>query len=141
MLSWMNPCYLQSICNLTEFVSHSVTPGSLKRVLEKYAKRCALESVKNGVFNCFIRPKSIRKFKFFGWINISCKVNSVQEAFANALRFRYQKSCKSYEKNKLKNIRLLVLSFSSIDLVFWCFLFWFFVWSERFQRAIFQIFW
>ena len=50
MLSWMNPCYLQSICNLTEFVSHSVTPGSLKRVLEKYAKRCALESVQKWSF-------------------------------------------------------------------------------------------
>ena len=53
MLSWMNPCYLQFICNLTEFVSHIVTPGSLKRVVEKYAKRCALESVQKWSFQLF----------------------------------------------------------------------------------------
>ena len=53
MLSWMNPCYLQFICNLTEFVSHIVTPGSLKRVVEKYAKRCTLESVQKWSFQLF----------------------------------------------------------------------------------------
>ena len=36
------------------------------------------------------------------------------------------KSCKSHETNETKNIRLLVFSFSQIDLAFWCFWFWFF---------------
>ena len=47
------------------------------------------------------------------------------------------KSCKSHEKNKTKNIRLLVFSFSSINLAFWCFLFFFFfMWFARFHILI-----
>ena len=46
------------------------------------------------------------------------------------------KSCKSHENNETKNIRLLVFSFSSINLAFWCFLFCFFMWFARFQILI-----
>ena len=46
------------------------------------------------------------------------------------------KSCKSHEKNETKNIRLLVFSFSSINLAFWCLLFCFFMWFARFQILI-----
>ena len=40
------------------------------------------------------------------------------------------------KKNETKNIRLLVLSFSLINLAFWCFLFCFFMWFARFQILI-----
>ena len=40
------------------------------------------------------------------------------------------------KKNETKNIRLLVFSFSSINLSFWCFLFRFFMWFARFQILI-----
>ena len=46
------------------------------------------------------------------------------------------KSCKSHEKNETKDLRPLVFSFLSIDLAFWCFLFWFFMWFARFQILI-----
>ena len=42
----------------------------------------------------------------------------------------------NHEKNETKNIRLLVLSFSSTNLAFWCFLFCFFMWFARFQISI-----
>ena len=56
----------------------------------------------------------------------------------NALRFTYYnlKYSKSHEKNKTKDIRPLVFSFSSIELAFWCFLFCFFMWFARFQILI-----
>ena len=46
------------------------------------------------------------------------------------------KAYQSHEKNETKNIRLLVFSFSSINLGFWCFLFCFFMWFARFQILI-----
>ena len=40
-------------------------------------------------------------------------------------------------KNETKNIRILVFSFSTINLVFWCFLICFFMWFARLQILIF----
>ena len=59
----------------------------------------------------------------------------------NALLFTYSslKSCKSHEKIKTKNISLLFFSFSSINLLFWCFLFYFIMWFARFQILICEL--
>ena len=47
------------------------------------------------------------------------KATQYKKLAPNALRFTYYlKSCKSHEKNETKNIRLLVFSFSSINLAF-----------------------
>ena len=42
----------------------------------------------------------------------------------------------NHVKKLNKNIRLLVFSFSAINLAFWCFLFCFFMWFARFQSLI-----
>ena len=79
--------------------------------------------------------------RMYMWIVIGwkiSKVNSVQEACVKCFAVQYWnlKSFKSHEINQTKNIRLLVFSFSPLDLAFWCFLFCFFMWFERFQILI-----
>ena len=85
-----------------------------------------------------------KDFSFQGWLQLRIlfclvsKVNSVQEActkrFAvHILKFEISKS---HERNETKNIRLLVFSFWSINLAFWCFLFCSFMWFARFQILI-----
>ena len=57
------------------------------------------------------------------------KSTQFKKLAANALLFTYKslKSCKSHEKNETMNIRLSVLSFSSINLALLRFLFCFFM--------------
>ena len=66
------------------------------------------------------------------------KSTQFKKLAANALLFTYKslKSCKSHEKNETMNIRLSVLSFSSINLALLRFLFCFFMWFARFQILI-----
>ena len=65
------------------------------------------------------------------------KVNSVQEAFAKSFAVHISK----FENlqitwKRTKNMRLLVFSFSPMDLVFWCFIFCLFKWLAQFQILI-----
>ena len=66
------------------------------------------------------------------------KVNSIQKACVKCFAVHKLKFeiLQMTWKNETKNIRLLVFSFSSIDLAFWCFLFCFFMWFARFQILI-----
>ena len=66
------------------------------------------------------------------------KVNSVQEACTKCFAVHILKFeiLQMTWKKETKNIRLLVVSFSSIVLVFWGFLFYFFMWFARFQILI-----
>ena len=66
------------------------------------------------------------------------KVNSVQEVCGKCFAVHVLKFeiLQITWKNQTKNIRLLVFSFSSILLAFWCFLFCFFMWFARFKILI-----
>ena len=50
--------------------------------------------------------------------------------------WKNQEKSEKIGKNETKNIRLLVFSFSPIDLSFWCILFCFVMWIARFQILI-----
>ena len=66
------------------------------------------------------------------------KVNSVKEACAKCFVVHILKfeTLQITWKNQTKNIRPLVLSFSTIDLAFWCILSCLFMWFARFQILI-----
>ena len=59
------------------------------------------------------------------WYSKDLTSTQYKKLAPNTLLFTYWnlKSCKSQRKNKTKNIRLLVFSFSSINLAFWCYCF------------------
>ena len=63
------------------------------------------------------------------------KVNAVQEACAKCFVVQVSKF-KILQITWIKNIRHSVFSFSSKNLLFWCFLFCFFMWFARFQIVI-----
>ena len=69
------------------------------------------------------------------------KVKSVQEAYAKyfAVHILEFEILQITWNNEAKNIRLLVFSFSSINLKLWCFLFCFFMWFAGFQILICEL--